>query len=90
MDGETLGGVRGTGGYMTQHIDLSLVGRVRGREVRRKRKRRMVYKESGGRDGIKYTLSVKSTLFWDFSMHTVLLKDCTFSRVAARHQEDSG
>lgn len=68
---------------MTQHIDLSLVGRVRGREARRKRKRRMVYKGSGRKGGIKSTLSVKSTLFWDFSMHTVLLKDCMFSRVAA-------
>lgn len=31
VDGETLGGARGRegrGGYMTQHIDLSLVGRV--------------------------------------------------------------
>jgi len=38
-DGETLGDLRGRvgregeGGYMTQHIDLSLVERVRGREA---------------------------------------------------------
>lgn len=44
----------------------------------------MAYKGSGRKGGIKYTLSVKSTLFWDFSMHTVLLKDCMlFSQVTA-------
>lgn len=44
----------------------------------------MVYKGSGRKGGIKYTLSVKSTLFWDFSTRTVLLKDCMlFSRVTA-------
>lgn len=58
---------------MTQHIDLSLVGRVRGRGARRRRT--AVYEGSGREGGIKYTLSVKSTLFWDFSMHTVLFRD---------------
>lgn len=62
----------GTGGYMTQHIDLSLVERVRGRGAWR----RVVYKGWGRKGGIKYTLSVKSTLFWDSSMRTILLKDC--------------
>lgn len=42
---------------------------------------------SGGEEkegGIKYTLSVKSTLFWDFSMHAVLPEMyVVFSRVAA-------
>jgi len=36
----------------------------------------------GRKGGIKYALSVKFTLFWDFLMHTVLFKDCMlFSRV---------
>lgn len=47
----------------------------------------MVYKGSGRKGGIKYTLSVKSTLF---SMHTVLFKDrVLFSRVTGRHQGDA-
>lgn len=37
-----------------------------------------------GENGIKYTLSVKSTLFWDFSMYAVLPEMyVVFSRVAA-------
>lgn len=74
---------------MTQHIDLSLVGRVRDRGVRGGRERSGEYNgvyDGGKKDGIKYTLSVKSTLFWDFSMHAVspeIYIYVVFSRVAA-------
>lgn len=52
------------------------------------RRRRVVCKGSGRKDGIKYTLSVKSTLFWDFSMHTVLLKDCICCSLELRRRQD--
>lgn len=71
---------------MTQHIDLSLVGRVRDRGVRGGREGGGGYNGAynGGENGIKYTLSVKSTLFWDFSMYAVLPEMyVVFSRVAA-------
>lgn len=77
---------------MTQHIDLSLVGRVRDRGVRAEEEKemwRVAYNGVGGGGGkkegrIKYTLSVKSTFLWDFSMHTVLPEMyVAFSRVTA-------
>lgn len=81
---------------MTQHIDLSLVGRVRDTGIRAEEEKemwRVAYngEEGGGKKegGIKYTLSVKSTFFWDFSMHTVLPEMyVAFSPELRRHQRD--
>lgn len=50
---------------MTQHIDLSLVGRVRGRGAwwkRRRKRKRVVYKRSGRKGGIKYIRQIYALL----------------------------
>jgi len=70
---------------MTQHIDLSLVGKVRGRGVRRKRRRkRMVHKGKEGRNKI-YAIRQIYVLLGFLDAHSFIQRlyivDCMFSRV---------